>query len=116
MSEAEGHKYFAQRQQESPRGGAAEAAFMLGIVAEVLGLKPSDAAVQRAVLFTVLPCIAMMIAPRQMQTAVLPSASTDSDAIAGDYVRFVMAGLEAIAVADRSEKSAPQLTAWTRKG
>lgn len=55
-----------------------KAAFMLGIVAEVLGLKPSDGAVQRAVLFTVLSCIAMMIAPKQIRTAVLPAASTDS--------------------------------------
>lgn len=88
-----------------------KAAFMLGLVAQALGMKPGDAAVQRAVLFTVLPCIAMMIAPRQIQAAVLPAATTDRHAIVEDYVRFVMAGLEAIAVAHRTEKSAPKLKA-----
>ncbi|MBR8460416.1 CerR family C-terminal domain-containing protein [Burkholderia dolosa] len=74
-----------------------KAAFMLALVAEVLGLEPTDAAVQRAVMFVVLPCIAMMIAPKQIQKTVLPAAGKDVIALSHDYVNFAMGGLEAIA-------------------
>ncbi|MGF6725302.1 hypothetical protein P3T43_004679 [Paraburkholderia sp. GAS41] len=70
----------------------------------VLGLNPRTAAVQRAVMFTVLPCVAMMVAPRQMQAALLPAVVKDKEALAEDFVRFVMAGLDAIALAHRSDK------------
>jgi TetR/AcrR family transcriptional regulator, regulator of cefoperazone and chloramphenicol sensitivity len=82
-----------------------KAEFMLRVVGDALGLKPDDAAVQRVVLFTVLPCIAMMIAPKQIQAAVLPAAGKDRDAVVDDYVRFVTAGLEAVALAHRPGKS-----------
>nr|WP_240648191.1 CerR family C-terminal domain-containing protein [Pararobbsia silviterrae] len=82
-----------------------KAAFMLERVADVMGLKPDDAAVQRAVLLTVLPCIAMMIAPRKIQAAVLPAVSQDRGALADDFVRFAMAGIDALAAAHRDEKS-----------
>jgi TetR/AcrR family transcriptional regulator, regulator of cefoperazone and chloramphenicol sensitivity len=84
-----------------------KAAFMLGIVSDVLGLQPNDATVQRAVLFTVLPCIAMMIAPSKIRSAVLPATGTDQAAIIDDYVEFVVAGLEGIANAHRADKPAP---------
>jgi hypothetical protein len=54
-------------------------------------------------MFSVLPCIAMMIAPKQMQSALLPAVAKDKDALAEDFVRFVLAGLDAIALAHRSE-------------
>jgi TetR/AcrR family transcriptional regulator, regulator of cefoperazone and chloramphenicol sensitivity len=84
-----------------------KAAFMMGLVSDVLGLQPNDAAVQRAVLFTVLPCIAMMIAPSKIQSAVLPAAGTDHGAIIDDYVQFVVAGLAGLANAHRADKPAP---------
>ncbi|RAR57451.1 TetR family transcriptional regulator [Paraburkholderia unamae] len=92
-----------------------KAAFMLGIVSDVLGLKPNDAAVQRAVLFTVLPCIAMMIAPRKIQSAVLPAAGSDHEAIVDDYVEFVIAGLEALANAHRAGKPSQAVEAVRRR-
>jgi TetR/AcrR family transcriptional regulator, regulator of cefoperazone and chloramphenicol sensitivity len=92
-----------------------KAAFMLGLVSDVLGLKPGDAAVQRAVLFTVLPCIAMMIAPRKIQSAVLPKADLDRDATVGDYVNFVIGGLKAMAEARRPGKLPPPGTVIPRK-
>ncbi len=82
-----------------------KAAFMLSLVADAMGLKPTDAGVQRAVMFIVLPCIAMMIAPKQIQTAVLPAAGKDSVGLAGDYVGFAMAGLEALAAAHGAKKA-----------
>jgi hypothetical protein len=55
-------------------------------------------------MFTVLPCIAMMIAPKQMQTALLPAVAKDKKALVDDFVRFVLAGLDAIALAHRAGK------------
>ena len=80
-----------------------KAAFMLGLIGEVLGLNPKAPAVQRAVMFAVLPCVAMMVAPKQMQAALLPAVMKDKDALAEDFVRFVMAGLDALAIAHRSD-------------
>jgi AcrR family transcriptional regulator len=75
-----------------------KAAFLLKVVGDVLGLDPATPVVQRALMFTVLPCIAMMIAPKQMQSALLPAVAKDKDALAEDFVRFVLAGLDAIAL------------------
>jgi len=80
-----------------------KAAFLLGLIGEVLGLSPDAPAVQRALMFAVLPCIAMTIAPRQMQAALLPAVVKDKDALAEDFVRFVMAGIDALAFAYRSD-------------
>lgn len=76
-----------------------KAAFLLKVVGDVLGLDPATPVVQRALMFTVLPCIAMMIAPKQMQSALLPAVAKDKDALAEDFVRFVLAGLDAISLA-----------------
>ncbi|MEZ0604189.1 TetR/AcrR family transcriptional regulator [Paraburkholderia sp. IW21] len=81
-----------------------KAAFLLKIIGEVLELNPEAPVVQRALMFTVLPCIVIMIAPKQMQSTLLPAVAKDTDALAADFVRFVMAGLDAIALAHRSEK------------
>ena len=78
-----------------------KAAVMLELMGEVLQLDPQDPAVQRAVMFTVLPCIALMIAPKQMQNALLPAVAKDRNALADDFVRFVIAGLDAIAAGHR---------------
>jgi TetR/AcrR family transcriptional regulator, regulator of cefoperazone and chloramphenicol sensitivity len=78
-----------------------KAAFMLGLVADVLGLRKDDAVVQRAVLFAVLPCLAMMIAPRQLRAAILPAVDRDQNGLVDDYMSFVLAGLDALAVAHR---------------
>lgn len=84
-----------------------KAAFMMKVIGEVLGLDPATPVVQRAVMLTVLPCIAMMIAPKQMQSALLPAAAKDRDALVEDFLRFVLAGLDAIAIAHRSENRRP---------
>lgn len=80
-----------------------KAAFMLGLIGEVLGLSPKAPAVQRAVMFAVLPCVAMMVAPKQMQASLLPAVVKDKDALAEDFVRFVTAGLDALALSYRSD-------------
>lgn len=78
-----------------------KAKLVLGLMAEYLGLPPQDPAVQRGVMFTVLPCIAMMVAPKEMPTRLLPGAAKDGEVLAADFVRFVMAGLDALAQAQR---------------
>ena len=70
----------------------------------MLELNPAAPVAQRALMFTVLPCIAMMIAPKRIQAELLPAVAKDGDALAEDFVRFVMAGLDAIALAHRSDK------------
>ncbi|MBK5048847.1 TetR/AcrR family transcriptional regulator [Paraburkholderia domus] len=79
-----------------------KAALLLKIIGDVLGLNPATPVVQRALMFSVLPCIAMMIAPKQMLGELLPAVARDRDALAEDFVRFVLAGLDAIALAHRS--------------
>lgn len=81
-----------------------KAAVLLKLIGEVLQLDPQEPAVQRALMFSVLPCIAIMIAPRQMQAALLPALAQDRNALVEDYVRFVIAGLDAIAATHRSVK------------
>lgn len=81
-----------------------KAAVLLGLMGEVLQLNPQEPTVQRAVMFTVLPCIALMIAPRQAQAALLPAVAKDKNALVEDFVRFVMAGLDAVAAAHRARK------------
>jgi AcrR family transcriptional regulator len=78
-----------------------KARWMLGLMAELMSLPPEHAAVQRGVMFTVLPCIAMMVAPKEMPARLLPGAAKDAEALGADFVRFVMAGLEALAQAHR---------------
>lgn len=79
-----------------------KAALLLGLIGEVLRQNPQEAVVQRALMFSVLPCIALMIAPKQIQTALLPAVAKDRNALAEDFARFVIAGLDAIAAAHRS--------------
>ena len=81
-----------------------KATVLLGLIGEVLQLNPHEPAVQRALMFSVLPCIALMIAPRQVQAALLPAVGKDKNALVEDFTRFVMAGLDALAAAHRALK------------
>jgi TetR/AcrR family transcriptional regulator, regulator of cefoperazone and chloramphenicol sensitivity len=81
-----------------------KATVLLGLIGEVLQLNPQEPAVQRALMFAVLPCIALMIAPRQMQAALLPAVAKDKNALVEDFICFVMAGLDAVAAAHRTRK------------
>jgi TetR/AcrR family transcriptional regulator, regulator of cefoperazone and chloramphenicol sensitivity len=81
-----------------------KAAVLLQLIGEVLQVNPQEPAVQRALMFSVLPCLVLMIAPKQIQTALLPALSRDRNALVEDYVRFVIAGLDAIAATHRPLK------------
>ncbi len=79
-----------------------KAALMLGLVGELMQLPPSDPVVQRGVMFTIFPCIAMVVAPRQISGVLLPDAQRDPASLATDFVDFTLAGLDALAAAHRA--------------
>ena len=78
-----------------------KAQVMLALVGEVMQLPPGDPAIQRGVLFTVLPCIAMMVAPRQIAGVLLPDVARDPSALVAGFVDFTLAGLDALAATHR---------------
>jgi AcrR family transcriptional regulator len=78
-----------------------KAALMLELVGEVMQLPPGDPAIQRGVMFTVLPCIAMMVTPRQITGMLLPDVGRDPKTAVADFVDFTLAGLDALAAAHR---------------
>lgn len=78
-----------------------KAAAMRMLMAQVLGLPEAHPAVQRAVAFVVLPAIMMLVAPREGLDRVLPALTQDPQGLQDDLVRYVMAGLEALAAAHR---------------
>jgi AcrR family transcriptional regulator len=79
-----------------------KAALMLGLVGELMQLPPGNPAVQRGVMFTILPCIAMMVAPRQIAGVLLPDAARDPAALVADFVDFTLAGLDALTAGHRA--------------
>jgi AcrR family transcriptional regulator len=83
-----------------------KAALMLSLVGEVMGLAPGDPAIQRGVMFTVLPCIAMVVAPRQVTSVLLPDVGHDPRAVVADFVDFTLAGLDALAASHRKPPAA----------
>lgn len=77
-----------------------KAALLRQLVAEIVGLPPAHPAVQRCLLFTVLPCIVMVLAPPEMKTRVLP-ALQDGEGMLDELMRYVGAGLAAVGRAHR---------------
>ena len=81
-----------------------KAKLLRGILGEVMGLPADHPAVQRSMVFSVLPCLVMMVAPKDMGNRVLPAVN-DTPALAEELVRYVLSGLEAVAKAAKA--SAP---------
>jgi AcrR family transcriptional regulator len=69
---------------------------LFGILGEILGLPPSHAAVQRAILFTVVPSVLLVVAPPPVRRKVLPGLDRDPHAAVDECIRFALAGLEAL--------------------
>ncbi|HMO45042.1 MAG TPA: hypothetical protein PKB14_03315 [Rubrivivax sp.] len=55
----------------------------------------------RGVMLAVLPCMALMIAPKELPARLLPGAAKDGEALTADFVCFAMAGLQALALTHR---------------
>lgn len=88
-----------------------KAKLLLGLIAQVLGLAPDHPAVQRGLVFSVLPCIVLLVAPREVSAKLLPAIAKDSEGLEEELMRYVMAGLDAIASAHRPKTQAKTATA-----
>lgn len=81
---------------------APKARILMGIAGDILGLPVTHPGLQRALFFMMSPCLAMLMAPREFRTGVLPAIATDADALLEDLLAYALAGLEAIAVKYRA--------------
>jgi AcrR family transcriptional regulator len=79
---------------------------MMAMIAAVLRVPEDRPVVQRALAFVVLPCIMLVIAPRDVLRQVLPMLVSDSEALVDDMTRYALAGLEAMSRRHRSAESA----------
>jgi len=73
-----------------------KARLIRGLIGGIMGLPEDHPSVQRGLLFAVLPCIVMTVAPKNLRNEVLP-ALKDTEGLADDLMRYVFAGLDAIA-------------------
>jgi AcrR family transcriptional regulator len=74
-----------------------KARLLLGLVSDITGLEPEHPTAQRGLFFTVVPCILMALAPQPLKAGVLPAINQDPQALADELMRYVLAGLEAVA-------------------
>lgn len=74
-----------------------KAKVLLGLIGEILNLPPDHPAVQRSLVFSVLPSIVLLVAPKELPRKVLPAIAKDDEALLEDLMRYVLAGLEAVA-------------------
>jgi AcrR family transcriptional regulator len=74
-----------------------KAKLLLGLIGEILELPPDHPAVQRSLVFSVLPCIVLLVAPKELPRKVLPAIAKDIDGLLEDLMRYVLAGLDAVA-------------------
>ena len=88
-----------------------KAKLLRGIIGEIMGLPGDHPSVQRSLLLTVLPCLVMTVAPKDLSSKVLP-ALKDTQALADDLMRYVLAGLDAVA---KDAKAAEPTTAGKRR-
>lgn len=94
-----------------------KAKLLLGLIAQVLGLPPDHPAVQRSLVFSVLPCIVLLVAPREVSARLLPAIAKGSTGLEEELMRYVMAGLDAMASAHRPEEAVKAVkAAKTGKG
>ncbi|MEO5687103.1 MAG: TetR/AcrR family transcriptional regulator [Burkholderiaceae bacterium] len=70
---------------------------MFELVGAVLRLPPDHPRVQRAMAFVMLPCVMLLVAPKAVRHQVLPAIEADSHATVEEMLRYVNAGLAALA-------------------
>ena len=81
-----------------------KAALLLSLVSQCMGLEPTHPAVQRALCLSVLPCVLMMVAPRESLRSVLPHALSEPEQMQKDFLAYAEAGLAALAGAHAGSK------------
>jgi AcrR family transcriptional regulator len=60
---------------------APKALLMLGLVCDILGLPPATPGLQRALFLLMSPCLALLVAPREMRTSVFPALGEDVEGL-----------------------------------
>jgi AcrR family transcriptional regulator len=75
---------------------APKAMLMVALASEITGLPPSTPGLQRALFLMMAPCLALLVAPREMRTGLFPSLG-DVDGLVDDMMDYAGAGLQAIA-------------------
>lgn len=76
---------------------APKAMLMVGLVAQITGLPPTTPGLQRSLFLLMSPCLALLVAPREMRSKLFPALSNDVDALVDDMMAYASAGLAAIA-------------------
>lgn len=90
-----------------------KAKLLRGLIGEIMVLPEDHPTVQRTLMFTVLPCIVMMVAPKDLGNKVLP-ALKDTGALADDLMRYVFAGIDAL-MNEAKDAKAPAPRAGKRR-
>lgn len=72
-------------------------AVVQGLLAQVLNLPENDPAVQRAMAFTFMSCMALLAALPEVEDKYLPNLKQDTESLGKELVEFVLAGLDALA-------------------
>jgi AcrR family transcriptional regulator len=69
---------------------------MMAMIAAALGVADDHPAAQRALAFVVLPCVMLVIAPRDVLRHALPALASDAEALVDDMTSYALAGLKAL--------------------
>ncbi|WP_353621339.1 TetR/AcrR family transcriptional regulator [Variovorax saccharolyticus] len=75
---------------------------LLGLLGEVLGLPLDHPATQRGLMFALLPCLVILVAPKEVPARLLPALT--GEGLAEEFIRYALAGLEAMAKAHRADQ------------
>lgn len=81
---------------------------VMAIIASVLGVSDGDPVVQRALAMVVMPCVMLVVAPRDVLHQVLPAVAADPHTLVDDMACYALAGLEAIAARQRTDAPTPR--------
>ena len=68
------------------------------LVCEIVGLPPTTPGLQRALFLLMSPCLALLVAPREMRSSLFPALANDVEGLVDDMMTYASAGLEAISV------------------
>src|SRR5918993_145207 len=64
-----------------------KARFLRGLVAGVMRLPPNHPSVQRGLVFSLLPCLAIVVMPKEVPARLLPALARDSGGLADELMR-----------------------------
>ena len=78
------------------------------LIADLTGLDPESAKVQRAVAFVVLPCVSLIMFPESLRTRVLPATAARGEGMLEDMLAYALGGLRAIGKGGKGGSGAPE--------